>query len=63
MYPQQANIPLQALDRHALTVEAYQVPTAKFEPYIGAISPVMNLHGWQKALWKSGPVDISQWRQ
>ena len=26
-------------------------------------SPVVNLHGQQKALRKSRPVDISQWRQ
>ena len=30
---------------------------------LGAISPIMNLHGQQNALWKSGPVNISQWRQ
>ena len=37
--------------------------TAKSEPSIGAISPVVDLYGRQKALWKSRPVDISQWRQ
>ena len=43
--------------------EQYQVPTAKFEPSIGTISPVVDLHGQKKALWRSRPVDISQWRQ
>ena len=57
-YPQRVNIPLQGLDRYALTVEPYQVPTAKLECSIGAISPVMGLRGWQKALWKSRPVDM-----
>ena len=28
--------------------EAYQVSTAKFEPSIGAISPVVDLHGQKK---------------
>ena len=43
-----------------LTVEEYQVPTAILEPFTGTIPPVMNLYillGWQKALWKSKPVD------
>ena len=60
MYSQRSNIPLQGLDKGVLTVGAISGPTAKLEPYIGAISPVMDLHGWQKALWKSIPVDISQ---
>ena len=63
MYPQMANYPLQDLGRRALTVEPYQVPTAKLEVSFGIISPVMDLHGQQKVLWKSRPVDISQWRQ
>ena len=42
--------------------EQYQVAIADLEPTIGTISPVVNLHGLQKALWKSRPVDISQWR-
>ena len=63
MYPQRANIPKQDLDRRALTVEAISGPTAKLDPSFGAISPVVNLHGQQIALWKSRPVDISQWRQ
>ena len=44
MLPQRANIPLQDLDRQW---EQYQVPTAKLEPSIGAISPAMymDLHG------------------
>ena len=39
--------------------EQYQVPTAKLEHCISTISPVMDLHGWNKALWKSRPIDIS----
>ena len=32
----------------------YQVFTAKLEPFIGTILlAVVNLHGWQKAHWKS----------
>ena len=38
----------------------YQFPTAKLEPTIGVISPVVELHGQQEALWESRPVDISQ---
>ena len=63
MYPQWANIPLQGLDRCALTVGAISGPTAKPEPCFGAISPIVGLRGRQNALWKSRPVDISQWRQ
>ena len=33
--------------------EPYKVSTAKLELSIGAISPVVELHDWQKALWKS----------
>ena len=49
-------MPLQGLDRHALTVEPYQVPTAKLESSVGTISSVMNLHGQQK---HSGKADWS----
>ena len=28
--------------------DPYQVPSAKLEPSIGTISPVMCLHGWEK---------------
>ena len=45
MYPQRANIPPQGLDRHALIVGAISDPTAKFEPSIGTISPVVDLQG------------------
>ena len=48
MHLQKANIPLQGLDRCVLTVDPYQVPTAKLEPSIGTISPVMDLHGWER---------------
>ena len=43
--------------------EQYQVSTAKPEPSFGTISPIVDLHGRQKALLKSRPVNISQWRQ
>ena len=33
--------------------EPYQVPTAKLEHSFGVISLVVDLHGRQKALWKS----------
>ena len=49
MHPQRTNIPLQGLDRRALTVGAMSGPHCQ----IGTISPVVDLHGWQKALWKS----------
>ena len=48
MYPQKAITPLQDLDRCALTVGGILGPTAKLQPFFGAISPVMDLHGWQK---------------
>ena len=63
MYPQWANIPLKGLDRHALTVGAISGPHGKLEPSFGAMSPVVDLHARQKALWKSRPVNMSQWRQ
>ena len=53
MYPQKANIPLQCLDRCAPTVGAISGLTAILEPSFGAISPVMDIHGLQKALWKT----------
>ena len=56
------NIPLQGLDKCAPTVELYQVSTAKLESSTDTISQVADLHGCQKALWKSRPVDISQWK-
>ena len=56
MHPQRANIPLEGLDRRALTVGALQVPTANLEPSFGAISPVVDLHGQQK---HSGKADQS----
>ena len=63
MHPQRANIPLQGLDRRARIVGPYQVPTADLVASFGAISPVVDLHGRQKALRESRPVHISQWRQ
>ena len=50
MYSQMANIPLQGLDRCALQVGAMSGPHCQIEPSFGAISPVMDLHGRQKAL-------------
>ena len=65
MHPKRAHVPLQGLDRHVPTVGAImgQVFTTKLEPYIGVISPVMHLHDQKKVLRRSGPVDISHWRQ
>ena len=67
MHPQRASIPLQGLDRHALTVGAIYIRFRRSHSQIGAlfgaISPVEDLHGWQKVLWKSRPVHTSQWRQ
>ena len=40
--------------------EPYQTLTAKPEASFGTISPIVDLYGWQKALWKSRPVNISQ---
>ena len=57
------NIPLQGLDSCTLKVGAISGLAVKLEPYIGTISPVIDLHGQQKAIWKSRPLDISQWRQ
>ena len=41
--------------------EPYEIPKAKLEPSIGATSPVVDLHCWKKAFWKSRSVDISQY--
>ena len=58
-----ANILLQGLekdmDQQTQQWEPYQIPTAKLEPSIGAISPFVDLHGWKKALWKSRSVDVN----
>ena len=62
MYPQRANFPLQGLERCALTVGAVSGPQCQLELSIGAISSVVNLYGWQKALWKSKPVNLSQYK-
>ena len=67
MYPQRANIPLQGLDRRALAVGAISGPYVQpnWSPPLAPFHhhTVMDLHGRQKALWKSRLVDISQWRQ
>ena len=49
MHPQRANIPLQGLDRRALTVGAISGPHSQLGALFGAISPVVDLHGQQKA--------------
>ena len=36
----------------------YQVNTTKSEASFSDISPVIDLHDWQKALWKSRPVKM-----
>ena len=54
MYTQWANNPLQGLDKYVPTVEKQcQVSTANLEPANGTISLTVNLHGRQKAPWKS----------
>ena len=63
MHPQRTNILLQGLDRRALTVEGIAGAHNKLESSFGAILPVIDLNGQQKALRKSKPVNISQWRQ
>ena len=35
-------------------------PHCQMELFIGTISPVVDLHGRKKALWRSRPVDIRQ---
>ena len=50
MYPQRANIPLQGLDRCALTVGAISGLHSQIGALFGAISPVVDLHGQQQAL-------------
>ena len=63
MHPQRANIPLQGLDRRALTVGAISGPHSQPGALFGAILPVMDLHGRQKAFREIRPVHISQCRQ
>ena len=63
MHPQKANIPLQDLDRCALTVGAISGPHSQLGALFGAILPVMDLHGQQIAFRESRPIDISQWRK
>ena len=62
MYPRSANIQ-QGLERCELIVGAISVPPAKLVLSFNTISPVMDLHGWQKALWKSRPIKISRQKQ
>ena len=54
MYLQRANIPLQGLDRRALTVGAISGPHSQIGAlFLGTISPVVDLHDQQKSLWKT----------
>ena len=62
MHPQRANIPLQGLDRRALTVGAISGPHSQPGALLWRHLPVVDLHGWQKAFRESRPVHISQWR-
>ena len=48
--PPRVNILLQGLDRRALTVGAISGPHSQIGAILGAISPVVDLHGRQKAL-------------
>ena len=54
MYSQSVDVPLQDLDSHVLTVEAYEVPTAKLEPFISTISTATALHYQEKHSAKAG---------
>ena len=63
MYTQRANIPLQGLDRCALTVGAISGPHCQLELSIGAISPVVSLHGWQKHTGKANQLTLASIRQ
>ena len=63
MHLQRANIPLQGLDRLALTVGALSDPHSQLGALLGTISPVVDLHVRKKAFRESRPVDISQWRK
>ena len=60
MHPQRANIPLQGLDRRALTVGDISGPNSQLGAFLSTISPVVDLHGRQKAFRESRPVHISQ---
>ena len=63
-YPRWASIPLKGPNIHILSVGVLSGHHYQFLlPTIGTVLPVTNLHGQQKALWKSRPVDISHWRQ
>ena len=59
MYPQRASIPTQGLDRHALTVGAILGPYSQIGALLWHISPVMDLHGRQKELWKADQLTLA----
>ena len=63
LLPQRTNIPLQGLDRHALTVEVISGPHSEIEALLWHHYTIVDLHGRQKAFRESRPVDFSQWRQ
>ena len=60
-----ANIPLQSLDRDETTDSGSNIrsPLLIKSPSLPTISPVMNLHGWQKIFEKNRQAGISQWRK
>ena len=60
IYPQRDNMPLQGLDRRALMVGTSKSLLPNWSPPLVQFAPVMDLHGRQKTLWRSRPVDISQ---
>ena len=53
MCPERANIPLQDLDRHALTVGAISGLHSQMEPSLGVISPVVDLKQHSKKAYQS----------
>ena len=59
MHPQRANIPLQGLDRHALTVGAISGPHSQLGPSFGAISSDVDLHGRQRASEKADQLTLA----
>ena len=63
MYSQWANIPLQGLDGHALTIEAISSPHCWFRAYHWHYFTSCEYTWLAKTPRKSRPVDISQWRQ
>ena len=63
MHPQQTNIPLQGLDRRALTVGAISGPHSQTGALLWHHFTSRGFTCQQKAFRESRPVDFSQWRQ